>query len=281
MSPTWMRFSKIEMMNLKFLVFIYACLFVSSAHAKTCNAYFVAQEIAQLTPVHRVSAIGVLQKQLTLFFKQSTLHKKAIVVDLDDTIFLSQRRVYELLKDFDLKNQSHYFQNFELRDLDIHNFRDSIESYIHQTISDPTLRDLVAAQVRSHTSDNYMAPGFLKYDDLNIELIAELRKWSQHGVDIIYITGRGPKDFQDSQMYLDLALAPKGYLFVKPQRDIETARFKKSIIQIFRLMQFDILAMIDDQKANLIEVRDIIPLERRFLVRYNDKYIYYSFFPFL
>ncbi len=259
---------------IKLLFFL---LFVStSAQASICFEYFLNTQIQEMKSRNRVSSIVLLRERIHEALRLSTSNRKAIVVDLDDTLFLTQRRVLHILKAYDLNRGSSLFKHIKIQDLNPADYRGSILAYLTRTIKNPDAVSLEFLRFGNHIRKMFQQDMNLVFDEPNTDLIRELHYWAARDIEILYVTGRHQNQQTLSELFIKLSLAPAHGFFFKPHYEIPTEKYKRTVIEQFLSEGIEVLAMIDDYVSNFKELDGVLPKERLFLIRYNHEAIWYT-----
>lgn len=261
---------------IKFFLFAMTLLTGVTSYADACLSYFLSTQIKELNPISRVSALNTLRTKIQMNYVKSQAERKVLIVDLDDTLFLTQRRVLNILKDYDFKNDSSLFQKITIQDLKPENYRASILTYLQKTLRNPVLVSLEFLKFGNHIRRMFQQDMNLVFDEPNMDLIRELHYWSARGVEVLYVTGRHKNQQRLSELYLQLAFAPAHGFFFKSEYKQPTEKHKRAIIEKFLSEGIDILAMVDDYTSNFKELEGILPKDRLFLIRYNHETIWYT-----
>jgi hypothetical protein len=189
--------------------------------------------------------------------------RAVIMVDLDNTLFVSASRFAYLLRNYDRLNETHYFANLDYSQIPYHEFEDFLYGHLGPQFENFKLLQERINSVLEYVHINHFTDASVMSDDINEELAEYLKAQSREGVRIVYLTARSPQQRGASQRALFAHQMPVDQLIVNE------AEYKDYVTPIFKVMQLrkymkdhpdeEIVAFLDDDLKNIARALDELP----------------------
>lgn len=188
--------------------------------------------------------------------------RPVLAIDLDGVLFEMHWRDLAVLKEFDSLNNTSYFRDTSVQDLERHSsLTEFLFHWLPAQISDPKALVKLAAEAKEFVEKNLWSENLNFQEHANEDLIRRLQSLFQAGVHPIFITGRS--HFMAERTRQDLSRMGFGQaeVFFDTHEEKSTRQYKSATLHQYIVEHpgHKVIGFLDDLSTNVNGIAETFP----------------------